>query len=148
MAIASAPPRRAGLRRAAAAAVRCALRPSRLVALLVIAAGALGGCAFTRGDLEAPFTQAQIAGIKPGQSTEAEVVRVVGAPDEIIRVGGGRVIFHYYHYAMKHATLLFFSRVNIASDQLYVFFDAQGVVERVLSGNRTGALKFQFWPFE
>jgi hypothetical protein len=119
-----------------------------LLLLLAMAATGAGGCAFTRGDLGMPFKEADIAAIKQGQSTIPDVVAVLGAPDEIIRLGNGRQAFHYFHYAMKHATLLVFSRVNIASDQLYVFFNAQGVVERVLFGERTQGLEFQFWPFD
>jgi len=123
--------------------------PGRFLALLImvaVAAGA-GGCAFTRGDLGVPFKAADIAAINP-ESNESDVARVLGAPDEIIRVGGERVVFHYYHYALKHATVLVFSRVNIGSDQLYVFFNEHGIVDRVLSGNHTDQLKFQFWPFD
>lgn len=116
--------------------------------LSILAIGlCLSACAFTRGDLDLPFSQASISTLKRGQSTEMDVVRALGAPDSIIRLGGGRFAFHYYHYALKHATLLVFSRVNVASDQLYVFFDPQGVVDRVLYGNKTQKLRFQFWPF-
>lgn len=119
-----------------------------LLALAMSAAAAgLGGCAFTRGDLGLPFDEAALAAINPGQSTEADVVRLLGAPDSIIRLGGGRVAFHYYHYALKHETVLVFTRVNAAADQLYVFFTPQGVVDQVLSGKRTDKLEFQFWPF-
>jgi hypothetical protein len=133
--------------RSARRAVTAAPAPCALWLLLAVAATGLGGCAFTRGDLGVPFKEADIAAVKPGQSTIPEVVALLGAPDEIIRLGDGRAAFHYFHYAMKHATVLVFSRVNIASDQLYLFFDAHGVVERVLSGNRTKGLEFQFWPF-
>lgn len=126
----------------AAATIAAAAR-----AALVLLAASLGGCAFTRGDLGLPFQPADLSAIKQGQSTVPEVVAALGAPNEIIRLNQGRQAFHYYHYAMKHETLLVFSRVNFASDQLYVFFDAQGVVERVLFSNRTDQLEFQFWPF-
>jgi hypothetical protein len=119
-----------------------------LVVLLAFAGAGIGGCAFTRGDLGVPFKETDISAIRQGQSTVPYVVALLGAPDEIIRLGNDRQAFHYYHYAMKHATLLVFSRVNIASDQIYVFFDARGVVDRVVSGNRTDGLEFQFWPFD
>ncbi len=44
-------------------------------------------------------------------------------------------VFHYYRYVLKHGTVLVFTRVNIASDDLYVFFDRDGVVSQVLSLN-------------
>lgn len=125
-----------------------AARP-RLPLLLALAFVLLatGGCAFTRGDYGLPFQDSDIAAVKRGQSSEAEVVRALGAPDSIIRLNGGREAFQYYHFALKHATVLVFSRVNIGADELYVFFDAHGVVNQVLYGNRTDKLKFQFWPF-
>jgi hypothetical protein len=128
---------------------RAILAARLMVALIAaIAATQLGGCAFTRGDLGVPFKPADIAAIAPGQSNESDVARVLGAPDEIIRIGAERVVFHYYHYALKHATVLVFSRVNIGSDQLYVFFNEHGIVDRVLTSNHTDQLRFQFWPFE
>jgi hypothetical protein len=122
--------------------------PLVLALIAAIAATQLSACAFTRGDLGVPFKSADIAAITPGRSNESDVARVLGAPDEIIRIGTERVVFHYYHYALKHATVLVFSRVNIGSDQLYVFFNEHGIVDRVLSSNHTDQLRFQFWPFE
>ena len=117
-----------------------------LYASLAMGLATLGGCAFSRGDLGAPLNEASLSAIKKGQSTEDEVVRLLGAPDKIIELGK-REAFHYYHYGLKHATVLVFSRVNIAADELYVFFNQQGVVDDVLFSKRTNQLEFQFWPF-
>jgi outer membrane protein assembly factor BamE (lipoprotein component of BamABCDE complex) len=116
-----------------------------LLALTFTLAGA-AGCAVTRGDLGAPFKDADIAAVKNGRSTQSDVVRLLGAPDNVIQLGD-REAFHYYHYTLKHATFLVFSRVNIASDELYVFFDSRGVVDQVLFSEPTKSLEFQFWPF-
>jgi hypothetical protein len=107
---------------------------------------ALSGCAVTRGDLGAPFNGADISAIKKGESTQSDVVRRLGAPDNVIQLGN-REVFHYYHYALKHATFLVFSRVNIASDEVYVFFNPNRVVDQVLFSQPTNKLEFQFWPF-
>jgi outer membrane protein assembly factor BamE (lipoprotein component of BamABCDE complex) len=112
---------------------------------MLIAIG-VEGCAFSRGDLGAPLDATRISDIKNGRTTEAQVVAMLGAPDRIQEINK-RQVFRYYRYAMKHGTVLVFSRVNIASDDLYVFFDQNGVVEQVVYGNRTNNLKFQFWPF-
>ena len=104
------------------------------------------GCAFSRGDLGVPLNDKDVSAIKKGQTTEAQVVALLGAPDGIQEINH-REVFHYYRYSLKHGTILVFSRVNIDSDDLYVFFDQDGVVEQVLLGNRTKDLKFQFWPF-
>jgi outer membrane protein assembly factor BamE (lipoprotein component of BamABCDE complex) len=107
---------------------------------------ATSGCAFSRGDLGVPLNDNGISAIKKGQTTQAQVVALLGAPDSIQEIGH-KEVFHYYRYALKHGTVLVFSRVNIASDDLYVFFDQDNVVQQVLFGNQTQNLKFQFWPF-
>src|SRR5208337_4827801 len=104
------------------------------------------GCAFTRGQLETPLNEDEVSAIKKGTTTEGQVVEMFGAPDGILEINHQEV-FHYYQYGLKHASVLVFSRVNIASDDLYVFFDQHGVVDRVLFGTKTDKLKFQFWPF-
>lgn len=106
----------------------------------------LSGCAFSRGDLGSAFNDEQLSTIKKGATTEAQVVALLGTPDSIQEIDH-KEVFHYYRYALKHATVLVFSRVNIASDNLYVFFDEEGVVSQILYGNRTDKLKFQSWPF-
>lgn len=40
-----------------------------------------------------------------------------------------------------------FSRVNVASDNLWVFLNEEGIVQDVVFGNRTNELAFQIWPF-
>jgi SmpA / OmlA family len=113
--------------------------------LLVTMVGA-DGCAFSRGDLGAPLDINRVSDIKNGRTTEAQVIALLGAPDRIQEINH-RQVFHYYRYTMKHGTVLVFSRVNIASDDLYVFFNQDGVVEQVVYGDRTKNLEFQFWPF-
>jgi outer membrane protein assembly factor BamE (lipoprotein component of BamABCDE complex) len=117
-----------------------------LTIVVLIAMLGVESCAFSRGDLGAPLSASRISDIKSGRTTQAQVVAMLGAPDRIQEINK-RQVFHYYRYAMKHGTVLVFSRVNIASDDLYVFFDQNGVVEQVVYGNRTNNLKFQFWPF-
>jgi hypothetical protein len=116
-----------------------------LLGLTVTLAGT-SGCAFSRGDLGVPLREADIATIRKGQTTQADAVRLLGAPDTVIQIGN-REAFHYYHYTLKHATVLVFSRVNVAADELYVIFDQHGLVDDVLFSNRTDKLRFQFWPF-
>jgi outer membrane protein assembly factor BamE (lipoprotein component of BamABCDE complex) len=101
-----------------------------------------------RGNLGggAAFTQSDLSAIKKGKTTEAQVVALLGAPNSIQEINQQEV-FHYYRYVLKHSTILVFSRVNIASDDLYVFFDNDGVVQQMLVGNQANQLKFQFWPF-
>ena len=104
------------------------------------------GCAFSRGDLGVPFSENDLSAINKGQTTQAQVVALLGAPDSIQDINHQEV-FHYYRYVMKHGTVLVFSRVNVASDDLYVFFTQDGIVDQVLISHRTDQVKFQFWPF-
>jgi outer membrane protein assembly factor BamE (lipoprotein component of BamABCDE complex) len=123
-------------------------RFSRMIAAALLWAllPGLAGCAFSRGELGTALKADDIAQIKKGQTTEAQVVALLGAPDDIREIGK-RELFHYYRYVLKHATVVVFSRANIASDQVYVLFDEHGVVDEVITGDRTDQLKFQFWPF-
>jgi outer membrane protein assembly factor BamE (lipoprotein component of BamABCDE complex) len=106
----------------------------------------IAGCAFSRGNVGTKFNDDTVAMVQKGVSTRPDVAALLGAPDRILDANGQQ-IFQYYHYDLKHGTLLFFSRVNIASDDLYVLFNPEGVVDDVVFGTRTKNLKFQFWPF-
>jgi hypothetical protein len=80
----------------------------------------------------------------------AEVVSSIGAPDRIIK-GNDREIFHYYYYDVKSPAMLLvllnFLRMDIKSDNLYVFFNRNGIAEEVVFGKRTGRTQFRLWPF-
>jgi hypothetical protein len=48
---------------------------------------------------------------------------------------------------MKSGTVIIFSRTNIKSDDVFVIFDKNGIVEEVVAGKKRPPLEFQFWPF-
>lgn len=104
------------------------------------------GCAFVRGNYGEEVRQGDIAAIKKGVSTRAEVADLLGAPDRIVEANG-REIFHYFRYDMKSGTVIIFSRTNVKSDDVFVIFDKNGVVEEVVAGKKRPPLEFQFWPF-
>jgi outer membrane protein assembly factor BamE (lipoprotein component of BamABCDE complex) len=106
----------------------------------------LNACAFIRGNYGEEVQQGDISAIKKGASTRSEVAELLGAPDRIVEANG-REIFHYFHYDMKSGTVLTLSRTNIKSDDVFVLFDKNGVVEDVVAGKKRPALNFQFWPF-
>ena len=120
--------------------------PATALAISLLSLLLLAGCAFSRGELGTPIKAEDLALVQRGQMSEAQVVALLGPPDEI-RPLGRRELFHYYRYVLKHATVIVFSRANIASDELYVLFNEHGVVDQVIAGNRTDQIKFQFWPF-
>lgn len=115
-----------------------------LVLLLV------AGCSFSRGTLGDEFKPENIASIKKGTSTREDVLKALGAPDRILQVNNQEV-FHYYRYDAKVGSLLLIvinlSRLSVKSDDLYVRFNRDDIVEDVIFGKRTDGLKFQFWPF-
>jgi hypothetical protein len=117
----------------------------KVMCLLIIFAG-LAGCAFVRGEVGAPFSEEHLQGIEKGKTTRQEVALQLGAPDEIV-MANSHEIFHYRRFDSKLGWFLFLSRLNIGSDNLWVFFNQEGIVDEVIYGNRTGDLKFQFWPF-
>jgi outer membrane protein assembly factor BamE (lipoprotein component of BamABCDE complex) len=104
------------------------------------------GCAFVRGNYGEEVRQGDIAAIKKGVSTRTEVADLLGAPDRIVEANG-REIFHYFRYDMKSGTVIIFSRTNVKSDDVFVIFDKNGVVEEVVAGKKRPPLEFQFWPF-
>jgi hypothetical protein len=118
--------------------------------ILVLALVILQGCVVTRGTVGEPFKEEAISAIKKGTTTMAEVVSLIGAPDRIVR-GNDREIFHYYYYDGKSPAMLLlvlnFIRMDIKSDNLYVFFNRNGIAEEVIYGNRTDRTRFRLWPF-
>jgi outer membrane protein assembly factor BamE (lipoprotein component of BamABCDE complex) len=114
--------------------------------LLVILLLTLNACAFVRGNYGEEVHQGDIAAIKKGISTRGDVADLLGAPDRNVQAND-REIFHYFHYDMKSGTVLTFSRTNIKSDDVFVLFDKNGIVEDVVAGKKRPALNFQFWPF-
>lgn len=116
--------------------------------MIVLASIVLGlpGCAFVRGNYGDAFNAGDVDMIKAGVSTRQDVASQLGAPERIIEIND-REIFHYYNYALKSGTLLFFSRTNVKGNDLYVFFGRDGIVQEVVRGRQKAAPKLQFWPF-
>ena len=122
-------------------------RVQRVTAVLLATIGlGLSSCAFVRGNYGDTFNADDVETIKVGLSTRQDVASKLGAPERIIEVNE-REIFHYYNYALKSGTLLFFSRTNVKGNDLYVFFGHDGIVQEVVFGRQKAAPKLQFWPF-
>lgn len=113
---------------------------------LALSLSLLSGCAFVRGNYGENLNVAEIETIKKGVTSRVEVAARLGAPDRITEVNG-REVFHYYRYEMKSGTILFFSRTNIRTDDLYVLFNKDGIVEDVVYGRPSEPPEFQVWPF-
>jgi len=127
------------------------LFPKPLAGIIIVLTLALTqGCVVTRGTIGEPLQEEAISAIKKGTTTMAEVVSLIGAPDRIVR-GNDRDIFHYYYYDGKSPAMLLlllnFIRMDIKSDNLYVFFNRNGIAEEVVYGKRTNRTQFRLWPF-
>ena len=118
--------------------------------IIVLTLALLQGCVVTRGTVGEPIQEEAVSAIKKGKTTMAEVVSSIGAPDRIVR-GNDREIFHYYYYDGKSPAmmliLLNFIRMDFKSDNLYVFFNRDGIAEEVVYGKRTDRTRFRLWPF-
>jgi hypothetical protein len=118
--------------------------------VIVLTLALLQGCVVTRGTVGEPIQEEAVSAIKKGKTTMAEVVSSIGAPDRIVR-GNEREIFHYYYYDGKSPAmmliLLNFIRMDVKSDNLYVFFNREGIAQEVVYGKRTGRTEFRLWPF-
>jgi outer membrane protein assembly factor BamE (lipoprotein component of BamABCDE complex) len=114
--------------------------------LLIVLTLTLNACAFIRGNYGEEVQPGDLAAIKKGLSTRGDVAELLGAPDRIVEANGHE-IFHYFHYDMKSGTVLILSRTNVKSDDVFVMFDKNGVVEDVVAGKKRPSIPFQFWPF-
>ena len=124
------------------------MRPSvlNLLSISLLCLFVLPSCAFVRGEVGKEFQEDAVQKIQKGETNRTQVAELLGAPDQIV-YAAGREIFHYRRFDSKLGYLLIISRLNIGSDNLYVFFDKDGIVEEVIFGKRTDQVSFQVWPF-
>jgi outer membrane protein assembly factor BamE (lipoprotein component of BamABCDE complex) len=122
------------------------MKRARPLLLVVALAIVTGGCAFVRGTYGEEVNPPDISSIKKGTTTRAEVATLLGAPERIVEVNHHE-IFQYYHYDMKSGLILFFSRTNVVSEDVFVFFDENGIVQDIVVGKKKSAPEMQFWPF-
>lgn len=113
----------------------------------ILIATLVSGCAFVRGTYGEEVLQGDVTAIKKGVSTRPDVAAILGAPDRILEANG-REIHHYYRFDVKSGFILFFSRTNIKSEDVFVIFDDAGIVEELIVGKKKAPLEFQFWPFD
>ena len=110
----------------------------------------INGCVLSRGRIGNPIQEESLSQIEKGISQKDSVVTLLGAPDRII-IGNDKEIFQYYYYDGKSPglILLVFNilSVNVRSDNLYVFFDRQGIVQDVIYGKRTPEVDFTLRPW-
>ena len=109
-----------------------------LLAALACCAGL--GCVLSQTTSGTPLDGVQIDAIEVGRSTRADVVAMLGAPDDVIysNLDHDALVERAFRYGRTRRKTTFFSMILFSTsrsdsngDHLVVFFDDQGVVEDV-----------------
>jgi len=112
------------------------------IALAALACCAGLGCVLSQTTDGTPLDGSQIDALHVGQSTRADVVRLFGAPDDIIysNLAHDALVERAFRYRRTRRKTTFFSMILFSTsrsdsngDHLVVFFDDQGVVQDVAS---------------
>ena len=113
-----------------------------LAALLLGLGASSGGCSVVRITLNTPLSPQDVAFIVPGETTLADVVQRLGAPDNLADSSTGFVAT-YRFLDLKYSRLnfgwlvkfwspvdpdLIISRTGFGTDALQVLYDANGIV--------------------
>lgn len=125
----------------------------------------LDGCGFVtfaRVTINDPISVADVAFIVPGQTTFAEVVQRLGAPDELVGSDDGAVIFYHFRDA-KYSRInlswpaqvvwssfvpdFILSGAGLGSDVFQVSFDRQWIVQHHEFARHVRASRYRPWPF-
>lgn len=116
----------------------------------------LAGCfTFGRMEEESPIDPEAVARIEAGVSTKADVVQILGAPDEVIYNNREHDVLNEHAYVYRHGTrkvtamffgVLSFGRYDLRGDKVMVFFDPTGKVTHVASRFQADESRFGF-PF-
>ena len=113
----------------------------RIITLLfLLAALAFSGCFLSRSKVKAPINAEMVGRIAVGKSTREDVVRLLGAPTDIIFCNKEhdplRVFAYEYTYTVTKTTgltlvVVTFLNTDTKRDHVLVFFDNRGVVSAV-----------------
>ncbi len=124
----------------------------------------LSGCGFAtvaRLSINDPIRQEDIAFIVPGQTTLADVVKHLGAPDELVGLDGGAAVLYHFRDA-KYSRVnfgwparfwltvspdLILSAGGLGTDVFEVVFDSRWVVREHAFAKHTSNSSFNPWPF-
>jgi outer membrane protein assembly factor BamE (lipoprotein component of BamABCDE complex) len=126
------------------------MRNRRFLLIMIVVLFVTQGCVLGRARVGTPISEEGVKEIEKGVSSKEVVVRLLGAPDSIT-VGNDKEIFHYVYYDAKSPSLLLmlvniFS-VNVKSDNLYVFFNKEDIVQDIIYGKRTDGVEFTLRPW-
>lgn len=132
-----------------------------LTVLLLGASIGLTGCNVARITLNTPLTHEDVSFIVPGQTTSAQVMSKLGAPDVLTESVTG-VVMIYRFVDMKYSRLnfgwlfkfwspvdpdLIVSRTGFGTDALEVLYDTKGIVRQHTFHRHLDAPRFNPYPF-
>lgn len=102
--------------------------------LLLLVVALLPACFASRTTTNRLLDPQKIAQLRPGVSTAAQVVELLGAPSEVVQLGR-RSAYRYESSVRKEAGLfllvLVLDGVDSHSDRVWVFFDEHDVLTHV-----------------
>ncbi|HED67102.1 MAG TPA: hypothetical protein ENJ09_16285 [Planctomycetes bacterium] len=102
--------------------------------LPLAAALSLSGCFVQRTFVNRPLEPERVQSLVPGKTTAAEVVQLLGAPNEVVQLGR-RSAYRYEHDQEKTAglflILFLMNNRDTQSDRTWVFFDENDVLTHV-----------------
>ena len=120
-----------------------------VVALL---APGVGGCTFSRAQINAADLEQRVANVVPGKTHIEEVERMIGGPaTSITPVSGGNLLYAWAFGDAKTAglTLILINimKTNSGIDTAIFVVDEGGVVEEVKIGQNHKEVEWQWWAF-
>ena len=120
-----------------------------VVALL---APGVGGCTFSRAQINAADLEQRVANVVPGKTHIEEVERMIGGPaTSITPVGSDRLLYAWTFGDSKTAglTLILINimKTNSGIDTALFLVDEEGVVEEAKIGQNHKEVGWQWWAF-
>jgi len=96
------------------------------LAILLAAVSLAPACAFARQTENRPLVESALAELQPGVSSAADVVRVLGAPVDVVQLG--RRSAYRYQFTSSKRTVLFLVVLGLynqdtRADRAWLFFD-------------------------
>ncbi|MBI5433109.1 MAG: hypothetical protein HZA52_09795 [Planctomycetes bacterium] len=103
-------------------------------------------CLLDRSTTNGRPDPAALSTLTPGKSTATDVVRILGAPSEVVQLGK-RSAYRYEHSVAKRTGLWLIVigslNTDTHSDRVWAFFDEHGVLTHVASSFESDRAEFR-----
>jgi hypothetical protein len=122
-----------------------------VAALLAALAVALGGCAWNRNQINRADLESRVSGVVPGQTTSAELEKMIGGPPTSIAQIGNKQLWAYTYGDAKTealaAIIITISKTNMGIDTALFLIDEKGIVQSARVGQNSKDLPWEWWAF-